>query len=128
MDTQVSCTFEFYTDDPTNVDAYGMPTKDKYTYQTTVIFSPVRHDEEWIGQGIDETADARIIVHELLDVDGNDMIDDEWFTRDNVRNIIVVIGDRNYRILSKRGHVELRDVSPYHVVWLQRVLDEVVVP
>jgi hypothetical protein len=127
MDTQVSVTFAFYTD--TNaVDGYGMPTKGEYTYQTTVLFGPVRHTEDWIGAGIDEQGDAEIIVHILLDEDGNDMIESEWFSRTNIRNVIVEIEDRNYRVLAKRGHQNLRDVSPYHVLLLQRMMDDEGVP
>lgn len=126
QDTQISATFHFYTDSGV-IDDYGMPAKTTFHVDTTILISPIKHDDKWVGSSIDQSGDLRCIVHRLVH-NGTDLIDSEWFSRTNIPNVRVVIGTRYYRVLDKRGHDQLRDKSPYHVLYLAQMKDVVVNP
>ena len=121
-DIHVSATFEFWVDSTITFGEYGLTPKTKIEVEADVIFSPVKHNEKLEGQPIDETADARIMVHELV-YGSEDLINTEWFSKLNYHNVIVTIGTRRYRVISKAGHVDFDDVCPYHVLDLRREME-----
>lgn len=118
-DTQITATFHLLVDTGAP-NAYGMPAKVDTPITTTVIMSPVRHDEQFIGEGVHQVADYRCIVHRL-EAGGTDYIESEWFSETNVRNVQVEVGDKRYRVLEKKGHQNWRDKCPYHVLMLAEI-------
>jgi hypothetical protein len=120
-DANTTATFELYTDTGVQ-DSTGHPAKTHISITTIVLLSPCKHDEKWDGKGIDETADLKCIVHRLVQ-GGVDYINSEYFTRNNIRNVIVDIGTRKYKVVWKRAHPELSTITPYHVLYLQQMCD-----
>ena len=127
IDTQVPATFHLYRDGAGPVSAYGMRPKDTITITTTVIMGPIRHEDRWDGSAIDQSGDYKLIVHELVDADGVDLIESEWFSRDNLPSVRIEVGDRWYRVLDKRGHPMLSSKCPYHVLRVAQMMDAEVV-
>jgi len=121
LDANTAATFELYQDTGVQ-DSTGHPTKTKVEITTTILISPVKDDDKWAGQGIDQTADLKCIVHRL-ESGGVDYINSEYFTRTNIRNVMVRIGTRVYKVVWNRGHAELSNMTPYLVLYLQQMMD-----
>ena len=121
-DAKTPVTFILLKDDPTTLSAYNQPEKTKIQIDTFCILSPVRHDDSYTGQGIDETARFKLIVFDL-EYGGVNYIDNEWFTYNNYQNVKILIGTRYYRITDKAGHPDMPSQCPYLVLEIARMMD-----
>ena len=127
LDTHVAVTFHLYRDIAGPVSAYGMRPKETITIETTVIMGPIRHEDRWDGSAIDQSGSYDLIVHTLVDSSGVDLIESEWFSRDNLPSVRIEVGDRWYRVLDKQGHPMLSSKCPYHVLRVAQMMDAEVV-
>ena len=106
--------------DVAGADTYGAKTKTKLSITTRGNLNAVENMKIWGADGHVPGSNLLVKIWSLSS-GGVDYLQREYFTNDRIDNVLVLIGDIYYKVISVQAPVSTQDMVPYWIFACQKI-------